>query len=248
MADKRTISLGLAKVEYGEVDSEGGMQTTLTQMGYTLEDSFEQTTDEPDLTELNVEEVDVPIDVEGKLGDIVYEWDIADPKVSEMAATGGGTADTTNDEWAAPDAWTPIEKAFVFTPKKGFIHKVPRASLIAYPKGGFKKGSPQVWHMKAKVLKNSNAAPRYLKRIAGQCEAVTFSPASWASGTTLSVSLACATTGATIYYTTDGSTPTTASNTYSSAISLSATTTIKAIAVKAGYADSDVASKTYTKP
>ena len=34
MADTRTISLGLAKVEMGEV-AESGMQETLTQMGYT---------------------------------------------------------------------------------------------------------------------------------------------------------------------------------------------------------------------
>lgn len=247
MAEKRTISLGLAKVEFGEV-AESGMQTTLTQMGYTLEDSFEQTTEEADITDLNVEEIDFPLDTEGKLGKITYEWDIADPKVSEMAATGGGTADTDNNEWNSPDAWESIEKAFVFTPKKGFVHKIPRASVTAYPKGGFKKGEPQVWHMKATVLKNAGAAPRILKKLEVETVATpVFSPASWGSGTTQSVTLTCATQGATIYYTTDGSTPTTASSVYSSAISLNATTTIKAIAVKSGMNDSEVASKTYTK-
>ena len=52
--------------------------------------------------------------------------------------------------------------------------------------------------------------------------------------------------GATIYYTTDGSTPTSGSTAYSEAITLEATTTIKAIAVKGGIT-SDVASKTFTK-
>lgn len=245
---QRTISLGLAKVEIGEV-AESGMQTTLTQMGYTYKDSFTQTTNEPDVTDYEVEEVDIPIEQEGQLGSIVYEWDILDPDVSEMAATGGGTADSTNDQWESPDGWTPIEKAFVFTPKKGFVHKVPRASVIAYPSGGFKKGSPQLWHMKATVLKNAGAAPRILKRIAGAVAAPTFSPASWASGNSLTVYLTCATAGATIYYTTDGTTPTSSSTAYtSSGISLSATSTIKAIAVKSGMADSSVVSKTYTKP
>ena len=63
---------------------------------------------------------------------------------------------------------------------------------------------------------------------------------------TQSVELSCATDGATIYYTTDGSTPTTSSNVYSSAISVSATTTIKAIACKNGMTNSDISSATYT--
>lgn len=52
--------------------------------------------------------------------------------------------------------------------------------------------------------------------------------------------------GATIYYTNDGTNPTTASNVYSSALTLSATTTIKAIAVKDNVTSS-VASKVFTK-
>lgn len=78
--------------------------------------------------------------------------------------------------------------------------------------------------------------------------APTFTPATWAEGSTLSVALASATTGATIKYTTDGSVPS-ASNgmTYSEAISLSATTTIKAIAIKDG-AVSEVVTATFTKP
>ena len=52
--------------------------------------------------------------------------------------------------------------------------------------------------------------------------------------------------GATIYYTNDGSTPTSGSTEYTEALTLDATTTIKAIAVKGGIT-SEVASKTFTK-
>lgn len=52
--------------------------------------------------------------------------------------------------------------------------------------------------------------------------------------------------GATIKYTTDGTTPTSASSTYSAALTISATTTVKAIAIKDGVTSS-VASKVFTK-
>ena len=52
--------------------------------------------------------------------------------------------------------------------------------------------------------------------------------------------------GASIYYTVDGSTPTTSSTQYSAAFTLSDTTTVKAIAMKDGVSSS-VASRTFTK-
>lgn len=67
------------------------------------------------------------------------------------------------------------------------------------------------------------------------------------TGSSLSVTLASPTTDATIYYTMDGSTPTAKSTKYTAAISLTATTTIKAIAVKTGMAPSNVVSATFTK-
>ena len=61
-----------------------------------------------------------------------------------------------------------------------------------------------------------------------------------------SVTMSCSTAGATIYYTTDGTTPTSASTQYSSALTLTDTTTVKAIAVKDG-TSSTVSSRTFTK-
>ncbi|WP_337103781.1 S-layer homology domain-containing protein [Paenibacillus sp. YIM B09110] len=61
-----------------------------------------------------------------------------------------------------------------------------------------------------------------------------------------SVSLINATQGATIYYTTDGTTPSTSSTVYSSPITITNAMTIKAIAVKAGWTSSSVARYEYT--
>jgi uncharacterized delta-60 repeat protein len=80
----------------------------------------------------------------------------------------------------------------------------------------------------------------------GPASAPTFSIAAGAYGPPQSVALSSATSGATIYYTTDGSDPTPASAIYTNAINVSANTTIKAIAVKPGYIYSPVASATYT--
>ena len=64
------------------------------------------------------------------------------------------------------------------------------------------------------------------------------------SGT--SVTISCATEGAKIYYTTDGSEPTASSAEYTAAISVTPPMTLKAIAVKDGMNDSAVASASYT--
>ncbi|MFP9099745.1 beta strand repeat-containing protein [Flavobacterium sp. RHBU_24] len=63
---------------------------------------------------------------------------------------------------------------------------------------------------------------------------------------TASITLSTTTPGASIYYTTDGSTPTTGSTPYTVPFAINATSTIKAIAVASGLTDSAVASKTIT--
>lgn len=80
--------------------------------------------------------------------------------------------------------------------------------------------------------------------IALQASTPAFSPVAGTYGGTQSVSIT-STSGATIYYTTNGSTPTTGSTVYSGAISVAADTTIKALAVKTGYTDSAVGSAAY---
>ena len=64
-------------------------------------------------------------------------------------------------------------------------------------------------------------------------------------GTT--VTITCATEGATVYYTTDGTEPTTSSAVYSGAITVNSAMTIKAMAAKSGnYTNSGVATATFT--
>lgn len=80
-----------------------------------------------------------------------------------------------------------------------------------------------------------------------QVEAPVFSPAGGEYESSVTVSIACATEGATIHYTLDGTTPTEASAKYSAALTLTESATLKAVAVKEGnYTASQVVSATYT--
>jgi hypothetical protein len=74
----------------------------------------------------------------------------------------------------------------------------------------------------------------------------TASPGTGTYPSAQNVTLSCATGGAVIHYTLDGSAPTAGSAVYSSPITISATTTLKAIAVKTGMTNSDVLTVVYT--
>jgi hypothetical protein len=75
----------------------------------------------------------------------------------------------------------------------------------------------------------------------------TFTPSDGQYSSPQNVAISCATSGATIRYTLDGSEPTSSSTAYSSPISVNSdTVTIKAKAFKSGMIDSDTASASYT--
>jgi hypothetical protein len=75
----------------------------------------------------------------------------------------------------------------------------------------------------------------------------TFSPGGGSYTSAQNISISCATSGASIRYTLDGSTPSeTAGTLYSGPVNISSTATLKAIAYKSGSNDSAIASTTYT--
>jgi hypothetical protein len=82
--------------------------------------------------------------------------------------------------------------------------------------------------------------------ITGQTATPNFLPVPGTYRTSATVTIADATTGSVIHYTTDGSTPGVGSPAYSAPITLTATTTLKAIAVAAGQSQSSTASGTYS--
>lgn len=102
---------------------------------------------------------------------------------------------------------------------------------------GMRSNSGAMYLESIEVTWNSESAPAL--------SAPTFSPKAGTYYEPQSVTISCATEGANIYYTTNGTDPTTSSTKYTAPISVTATTTIKAISVK-GSEKSSVASATYT--
>ncbi len=105
--------------------------------------------------------------------------------------------------------------------------------------------------IKAKAFKSSmndsaTASATYTINSASQVAAPTFSPAGGTYTSAQTVTISCATSGATIRYTTDGSEPTAASTQYAGSINVASTTTIKAKAFKSGMNESAVASAAFT--
>ena len=79
------------------------------------------------------------------------------------------------------------------------------------------------------------------------CATPTFSPAAGSYGSAQNVTIGTTTGGATIRYTTNGTTPTeTVGTVYSNAVNIAASCTLEAIAYESGYTDSSVASGVYT--
>ena len=83
--------------------------------------------------------------------------------------------------------------------------------------------------------------------ITGKVADIQFDPAAGSFDTATSVALSSATAGAQIYFTTDGSDPTTANGTlYAGPISVSTTQMIKAVGVKQSWESSEITSAAYT--
>jgi hypothetical protein len=79
-----------------------------------------------------------------------------------------------------------------------------------------------------------------------QAPTPSISPASGSYSSAQQVSITDSLSGAAIYYTTNGSAPTTSSTLYSGPFAVSASTTVQAIAAATGYSASNVATVTYT--
>ncbi len=104
---------------------------------------------------------------------------------------------------------------------------------------------PVVTNGKVYVAANGEVDVYGLLNDATEAAAPQITPDGGTFAATQSVTLSTATTSASIYYTLDGSTPTTSSPLYTGPITISSQTTLQAIAAAAGYTQSPVSSATF---
>ncbi len=190
--------------------------------------------------------------------------------VGFTGGTGGGTAIQNIKTWTFTSGTTQVAADPTFNPSPGSYASAQNVTLssattgatIYYTVDGSTPttssavySAPIVVSAASLTIRAFAAATGYQNspivvgtyQIQGAAATPTFTPASGTSfPSTLSVSIADATPSASIYYTTDGSTPTTASQLYSAPFTVSATTTVNAIATASGYTQSAQGSASYT--
>jgi glucosylceramidase len=181
--------------------------------------------------------------------------------VGMLAGCGGGSSTTTPPPPPTPQAAAPVfnlaSGTFTSAQTVTITDSTPGATIY-YTTDGSTPTASSTKYTTAMTVSTTQTI-RAMATASGYTDSVVasatytiaaatpvFSPAAGTFTSAQTVTITDTTPGATIYYTIDGSTPTTSSTQYMAAIPVSSTETIKAIAAASGYTNSDVASATYT--
>jgi hypothetical protein len=139
MADVYT--LGLAKIEIGDIANDGGMGTSLDVLGQTLQGTCNISQDDPETTEFFAEELDDPVVSISKRGKTTLTFSIMNPDVQVLQKALGGTVSGSGDaaKWSSPTQIPIIEKSVKVTPQQGLIFEFPRVKIVAKINGAFSR-------------------------------------------------------------------------------------------------------------
>jgi hypothetical protein len=147
-------TLGLSKIEVGEIAAGGGMGTDLEQLGFTLQDTCNMTQEDPQTSEFFAEEVDDPVISVDRACKTTFNFSIMNPDVQVLQKLLGGTVTGAGDTatWNAPASIPVIEKSVKITPKQGLVFSIPRMKLVAKINGQFSRSNVFVIEVVGTVL------------------------------------------------------------------------------------------------
>lgn len=245
------MSWSKCKVEVGKTGSNDAMAATLVSVGTINDKSTSLTSEDGETLTAKATGGVVVAEEEGEPS-IVLTTRVKEMDFDTESMFTGAVKNQAGDELTVKTNVVSDDFSVKVTPKNiGAIGIKARRTHVSF-RPGYSEEEGSFVELKFKIMacEDEELYKRFKVKASDwgvSAPTVTPDPLTWTEGENVSVSMACATQGATIYYTTDGSTPTSSSTVYSGAITVNATTTIKAIAIKNGVSSS-VTSKTYTKP
>lgn len=125
-------SLGLKKIEIGDIAADGGVGTSLTQIALTEKDTAKITTTEPEVKEFFVEEESAPIEVIVTKDPMMsLEFNIHDISPATLVKVFGGTAEGTPAVYTPPSQTVDIEQSIKVTSLRDHVISIVRAKIIA---------------------------------------------------------------------------------------------------------------------
>lgn len=158
MAD--LITIGLSKIEIGEIASDGGMGEPLEQIGYTAEGTATIETEDPEVTEFFVEEIETPIYQSSRMGRTTISFALASPDLAQCQKVFGGEAPTGTGgdlTWNYPSGTVVLEKSIKITPKEGIVFEIPRGRISAKFAGSFGRADTLKVEVSVSVLQPKKA-------------------------------------------------------------------------------------------
>jgi len=158
MADVYT--LGLSKIETGDIATDGGMGQSLDVVGKTLQGTCNVTQEDPESNDFYAEELDDPVVSISKRGKTNLAFSVMNPDLEVLQKLFGGTITGTGAtaKWNAPAQLPVIEKSVRITPQMGLIWEFPRMKINAKINGQFSRENIFVIEVSGTALQPSKTS------------------------------------------------------------------------------------------
>ena len=152
-------TLGIAKIEMGDIAADGGMGTALESVGQTHKGTCNITQEDPETNEFFAEELDDPVVSISRRGKTTLVFSVMNPDPNTMRTFFGGTVVGSGDtaKWNAPLQLPEVEKSVRVTPQRGLIFDFPRMKINAKINGAFSRENIFVIEVSGTALQPAKA-------------------------------------------------------------------------------------------